>query len=311
MSDKYPLSYTYRGQAYCRADAVLAPVFDNVYVFDIADGCRIKMRRTNIGAHSNARYLSEIMDRDEMREMIEYAKQYQRYPLMVETHIGWGIFLPFLVPSSSLGMICIPKMGGIPFLRVAKHKKWKIKLTSKTAARQLRSTGIHQGDLEQSEMLWSILSECFFDIPRMFEIHGKIIPTLEERIYALSYYSAHPVRIFCKEDMISLEPFDFGLFVSYILVFLLSARAEKGVGETDVCFEACNSGFAVKLFMSAPKGARMIDRAAKLMSSVADRNNMLFEFMRTDTTATCRLIPIRKDWSYLGIKSPDDEYKNG
>lgn len=305
MSGKYPLLHTYHGQGYYRADAVCSPILDNVYVFDIADGCRIKVRRTSIDAHSNARYLSEIMDRDELREVIDYAKQYPSYPMMVETYVGWGIFIPFLVPAASLGVICIPKMGGIPFLRVAKSKKWKVKLSSKTAARQLRRTGIHEGDVSQSEALWTRLSEIFFDIPKNFEIHGNIIHKLEERIYALSYYSAHPIRVFCREEIISLESFDFGLFVAYMLVFLLAAGAEKGVGGIDVFFEKCNSGFAVKLFMSAPKSAKSVDRAAKLIERVASRNNMLFEFIRTDSTAICCLIPIRKDWSYLGIKSPE------
>lgn len=282
---------------YC--DSLPQKPTDSCMVFNISKGTRLVASRMREGVIPPAS-LKEIMSADELAFLVEYLNSYAHRPIVVSTSLGFALVFPVLYPSTSLCVMSIADIGGENFLRVAKNQKWDIALSPIAAKRQLRSTGIRAGHVEVSTHLWNMLLGCFAP----FDNIGDYSPheLLEFRAIAITEYVSRRARIMLDASIFASEEIDFPLYLAFILLFVMSGYASGAEECAKISVSDHSHGIEVSI---VEKAGRDRARIVGALSEVCGRDNIPFEYFYEDGRVFARLVPIRKDWAYLGIKSPE------
>ncbi len=289
------------GGGYCESSPG-APA-DSCMVFNMAKGTRLVASRMRAGLAPPSA-LSKIMPAEELAYLIEYLNGYAQRPIAVSTSLGWAVAIPLLYPSTSLCVISVANVGGENFLRVAKNQKWDIALSPLAAKRQLRSTGIRAGHAEESLRLWNTLCDCFSPFPDASDFGCSPSALLRARALSVSEYVSRRARIKVEDALFASEELDLPLYLAFILLFVLNGYADRA----EECAKISVSDHAHGIeAVIVEKAGRDRARIAGFLSDVCSRANIPFEYFYEDGRVFARLVPIRKDWAYLGIKSPEKE----
>ena len=289
-----------RSSAGYRDSTVGAPL-DCCMVFNISKGGRLVASRMRAGATAPAS-IKEIMSAEELAFLTEYLGSYAERPAVVRTSLGFAVVITAIYPSTSLCVLSIPTIGGENFLRVAKNQKWDISLSPAAAGRQLRRTGIREGHLEESKRLWTVLCDCF--APRLDTKDRTPEEALEARTVALTEYVSRRARVTLEESVSISKKFDLSLYLAFVLLFTLSGRADRAEECAKISLQQHAHGIEAVI---VEKAGRDRVRIAGTISEICGRGHIPFEYFYEDGRVYTRIVPVRRDWAYLGIKSPGEE----
>ena len=288
-----------RAAGYC--DSIPQKSADSCMVFNISKGARLVASRMRAGVVPPTS-LKEIMSAEELTYLVEYLNSYAQRPVVVSTSLGFAFVFPVLYPSTSFCVMSIADIGGENFLRVAKNRKWDIALSPIAAKRQLRSTGIRAGHAEESERLWNALLGCFAPFGNIADCSPHEL--LRSRTLAITEYVSRRARIMLDASIFATEELDLPLYLAFILLFTMSGYASSAEECAKISVSDHSHGIEVSI---VEKAGRDRARIAGALSEVCGRDNIPFEYFYEDGRVFARLVPIRKDWAYLGIKSPGEE----
>lgn len=298
------LSGKYKDQIYFKQNVRDAYVYDDRCVFDITRGCTFVARCTDKSRKGMGESIYDIMTSDEADELIRYLLSYGEYPMAVSTCFGIALVIPWLVPSSGLGVLAYPCVGAEEICRVAKRKRWKIRLSASVAAMRLRSSKKSYREEDECIREWELLHESL--APCHALKLGDITHILEERVYALSYYTGCPVGIVCNDPVEEFGSFDLQLFTALVLVLMMCARAVSQRGEASVAFESNSIGSVIRMSFTVAKYRKKRVFGIEDFSRTAERKNLFFEHIEGENVIHVRFSPVSPDWALLGLKSPDD-----
>ena len=276
---------------------------DSCMVFDMAKGTRLVASRMRAGITPPAS-LSSIMPKEEFVYLTEYLGSYAERPTVVSTLLGWAVVITILYPSTSLCVLSIADIGGENFLRVAKNQKWELSFSPAAIKRQLRSTGIREGHVEESVRLWRMLCDCFSPFPDTAVFGCSPRDVLETRALAIAEYVSRRARITLERSLFASAELDLPLYVAFLLLLMLNGRASKAEECAKISVFDHSHGVEVVI---VEKSGRERARVTGTFSAVCGRGNIPFEYFCEDGRILARIVPIRVDWAYLGIKSPDKE----
>ncbi len=302
------LSGKYKNEIYFKPNVSISEIYDDRCIFDLSRGCKIIVSCADKAYRKMGETIYDVMGIDEAEELRQYLLEYGELPMAVSTDFGIAIAIPWLAPSSSLGILIFPYVGGAELCRVARRKGWKLKLSSAVSAMGLRSSKRSYAEEDTCVRHWELIHEALSPYSSLSNDRlpsGDITAMLEDRVYALSYYTCCPAGLVCHDAVEEFGTFDFSLFTAFVLVFMMCARIVSGRSEISVSFESNSIGTVIRMSFTVAKrkGSKIV--GVDDFRTLAMRKNLFFEYMVGDGVAHVRFSPISPDWALLGLKSPD------
>ena len=283
------------------SDSVPSEPLDSCMVFDLSKGGRLVASRMR-GKIKAADFLSDIMSADELAFLTDYLNGYGELPVMVSTARGFAVAITLLYPSTSLCVLSFPSIGGENFLRVVKNQRWNIALSPVAERRQLRRTGIREGHIEECVRLRNLLSNCF--APCVDSIEYSRSEFLKRRTLFIAEYVSRRSRITLGDSVVISNDFDLPLFISFVLLLTLGGRASRADECAKISLREHACGIETVI---VEKPGQDHSRISETLADICGRANIPFECFVKDGRLCTRIVPVRRDWAYLGIKSPEKE----
>lgn len=274
------------------------PVRDSCFVFDMSRRGRLVACRTGRITQS-PRGIGDIMSEDELSALEEYLMSYDERPMIVSTLFGWALAISWMFPSTSLCILSVADIGGEAFFRVASKEGWDVALSPSAAKRRFRITGIREGHREESRRLWLSLSVCFAPICHERDVACE----LRDRALAIAAYVSREARVSVDKLISVPDEIDAPLYVAFLLLLMLGGKASAACECAKISVSDRERGIeAVIIEQTGRRGARIFE----LLSEICGRSNAPFEYFCEDGRVYSRIVPLRRDWAYLGIKSPEE-----
>lgn len=283
-----------------------APIYDSYFVFDMALGGSFVCGR-NISKRSySISSVFDIMSDEECKFAFEYAKSYTSVPAAVSTRFGIALLLPHLAPSSSLFAVVAPRVRGDVLCKVMRIDKKEPVYSPEALTKIKRRVSLKDGELDECRELISRIESVFVDVSEEPMLSGNIDDTVIDRAFEISCYAGCPIGILCGESLKAIGDFDYSLFVGMLFVLLTCARRVSPKKEASLVIEQTSYGsvFTVSFELSGVSQDRLYE--VDSCRRIASRKNILFEVMADNKVAHVRFSPISHEWSYLELKSPEN-----
>ena len=132
--------------------------------------------------------------------------------------------------------------------------------------------------------------------------------SLSDRILCLSWLTGCPVLSSLEKNVETEENFDGALFDVFLLLTLLLCRRVSSSRVATVSSEqlACGTSVCVRIPLDPSVSCPVETWEMGCLRAIADRKRIPFDYTVTDLFLILRFAPVRVDWSYLGIKQPEE-----
>ncbi|MBQ9112252.1 MAG: hypothetical protein IJY08_01590 [Clostridia bacterium] len=302
----YSRNLTRRVDKYDKRSIMTAEILDSCYIFDISDGGSLVASRVADGKRRIGDTLFDLISPAEADFLLSHCKSYTSQPAVINTRYGIAVVFPHLMPAASCCVLCFPTMGGDEFC-IALSRLRRAHCVSPEAGRVLKRRRMPDGGcLTRCRILLERTDAVFSGTEVLFECSGDITDIVADRIYDISCYAACPAGVVCGDALISVGDFDFSLFVCFIVILMFCARCVSPMRAVSVTIEQTEYGAAVTVSFEVFAGID-VDGLEEIRSCrrMAFRRNLLFEVMSGDSVVHIRFSPVRREWSYLELKSPE------
>lgn len=305
MFDKV-ISGIYQGKLYQKKDVRESESFYNYHIFDISDGCSFVAEKITDGSRPLGDSLYSIMPPELISETVSHMKSYTEIPMFVRTDRGIALLLSHLVPCASLGILIFPYFGGDRLLRIYKHKRWGVAYGTGTETISVRYSKNCVKYTPLAETLYERISSAFGWTTSAFatDMCGDITSCLEDRIYAMSYFTGCPVGIVCNEPIKVVAEFDFPMFTVFLLIMSTVVCRVSPNNELSVTLSKSDDEVEIRIDFVSNGRALSRDISLQALKRIMDRKRMCIVPFGQDNIANYKFYPTVRDWSLLGIKSP-------
>ena len=292
--------------------------FEDFLVFDVSDDGRIVAGRAPVSRMS---WLGDSLwshmswtDRESVRSFL---LSYESRPMIAKTDLGIALILPALMPGASAGVAVFPQMNPSALFQLLIRDKdsflWSGELRNQEKGRMTKE--MRRRAPELAETLREIRF-CFGNLePSEIQAGERIESALIQRARLLSRFVGCPVRITEYEPLTNYGEFDFSMFSAFVLGVLCFCRRLIPLREAELLLCRHPDGVSVTIRMAChcPGAKRMPELI--WLESLASRKYMLLEQSLSPSVLQLRMVPTRHDWSYLGLKEPNQmrrkEFENG
>lgn len=278
---------------------------EEIILFDVADGGRILGGRgTEATRKAWGTCFWEHVSREAGEKAREYLFSFPKEALLLQTDLGTVLLRADLMPAASMGIAVLPL--GDPTASLSLLGNRPAALWSERIPKQ-KGVGRKNRLREQREnQILEILTEmdqCFGN--RWSRTNEN---ELSQRINTLSQWVGCPVESELLTDREEWEAWDLPSFCAFLLVALCMCR--RWAPSRELRLQVPPFGTEPSLILQMPPGLRTEGRPPELiwMEALANRQNMLLERSVSLTGLQLRIVPIRRDWAYLGIKAPKIGY---
>jgi hypothetical protein len=125
---------------------------------------------------------------------------------------------------------------------------------------------------------------------------------LYKRIYAVSHITGCPVESIDEEtDGADYTKTDLPLFVAFLFCFLAFAKRNSPLRSVDISLASSSSSAVITISFEAQGSITLSDELVE-WEELSSERNMMFGFSVEDNRASITFHPLRRDWSYLGLK---------
>lgn len=294
---------------YDKRSLINAYTLDTCLIFDIADGGSLVCSRacSNIGnGRITCGTLFDIMSDKEVEFLFSYCRSYTNIPAAVNTKYGIAILYPHLVPASSCCVLSIPGMGGEAYTLALMRTGNPLILSDEVSSILHRRKVIKEDCLERCNLLMESTSGVFDGSELSVDGEG-MTAAVADRIHEISRYAGCYAGVICGESLNSAVQFDNPLFISFTLILLCIARGVSARRDAGVALEQTQYGAVITVSFAASDRVKLEElESFAACRRIADRRNLLFEIMVSDSVVHIRFSPVRREWSYLELKSPDE-----
>lgn len=308
MFDKV-ISGIYEGKLYQKKDVRESKPFYNYHIFDISDGCSFIAEKITDGSRPLGDSLYSIMQPELISETVSHMKSYTEIPMFVRTDRGIALLLSHLVPCASLGILIFPHFGGDRLLRIYKHKQWDAVYGAGTESVPVRYSKNSIKHTPLAEMLYERISSAFGWTTSAFatDLRGDVTSYLENRIYAMSHFTGCPVGVVCNYPIEVIGEFDFPIF--NVILLIMSTVVCRVCPNNELSVALSKSDDEVEIRIDFVSDGRALNRDVSLqaLKRIMDRKRMCIVPFAQDNIARYKFYPTVRDWSLLGIKSPDSK----
>ena len=292
------------------AEEIMATLHtDACYLFDLYDDGMLIASRAPACKSPQSESICTYFEPTVWDEIRTHLLSYSMLPMVVDSRLGTGIVLPTLVPTASLGILCIPDIPRDLLIRLAKSGACGefvcASSTSDIRARMSKRTNARMKDFEA----WmSCLKQVFYDLslPESRDVRKPINALLHDRMLEAARYVGCPITWQDRSDLVSYGDFDYPLFVAFFVTVLCLTRRVASDRSVCVSLGMTSFGGTISVTMAKREELRVEEMQELLcLRGIAERKNILFDYAEEEGTLCIRLSPVSKDWSYLELKAPD------
>lgn len=259
---------------------------------------------------------AELADVKTERELAAFLRSYDNRFMLCELKGRAAIVVPSMYPSSSLALVLIfddERYTLSEILRILESSPIAdiLVLSKQISAPPARMTDALRKKNERVCELCFELRACFIDALSSENGGGEPVglESLRRGTLGLSRLIGVPVSFGESEDAQDGSGFDrtdLPLFYSFLLTFLLSARSRAPKRRADVTVGQ-QSRAAMLTVCFDSDGPMSLSNEILVWERLASDRNMYFEYYCEGSRLSVSFHPLRRDWSYLGLKQ-DFEY---
>lgn len=275
------------------------------YIYDLANNGSLITYAASAYKGKKAEGLFDSLSEEDRREWEEYLKSYRMTPAIADTCMGTAILLPYLMPSSSLVMVCIPRVKRNDLIKLALRDIRQPILLGE-GIRSVERGRLHDATGEMKEEYEGFMKQverCYGNAEYgTLPIPGEVGTLLTQRLQALSELLEYPVHVKCVPKIMNYGEVDVGYFLAYCTVMISMAKMDLPAGEAEFTLEEKTYGCSVSLMLSGWKRIQRTPKDVLWMDSIASRKRILFEVTLMPEGVFFHFSPMSKDWSYLGLK---------
>lgn len=215
---------------------------------------------------------------------------------------------PSLYPSSTLGIALAfdgEDISGEDILRLAAEEEYKqaFVFDESIELRPSRMSDRLESLKPRFSELFCRLSRSLFDMEALRDADAaRAREELISRIYAVSELVGCSVEYLSEEgESNDYSATDLPLFVAFLISFFACARENAPLRSVGVSLFSSSSAATVSVRFETQRSLILSPVLIEWESLCADRN-MTFSYAREGQRAEISFQPLRRDWSYLGLK---------
>lgn len=284
----------------------------DMYVFSLYG------RHYFVGGRARYSHLSAPPDFEAIRQSVGesfldlYLMGYRKSLYVTKFSDGVYAFIPSLVPSSSIYVVLRFAMSAETFKSLLRYTEIYdiFELSPDMKDIRCRISKKVRDIADGFAAHCDEISDCFLGLDG-FRSTANIDPelALEElkgQIERLARFVGCDFEIFCDENICVTET-DFSLFSAFTLIMLVEGRLRSAERRVEIHLSELSGAAVIKVSFALEDKLADIPKAILAMDHGAAERNMLFEYGYEDKEHKrfyARFHPLRRDWSYLGIKQP-------
>ena len=246
--------------------------------------------------------------REQMAEINEHLRSYTEKILLTEKEGRiWG-FLSSVFPSSTLCPLLVTDeaiLSAADLLSLVKEDELQgyFTLSDSISARPSRMSERLVDLKERYKEFFDALISAFSRMSALDETDAESArDELYKRIYAVSRITGCPVESIDEEtDGADYTKTDLPLFVAFLFCFLAFAKRNSPLRSVDISLDSSSSSAVITISFEAQGSITLSDELVEWEALSAERN-MMFGFDVEDSRLSITFQPLRRDWSYLGLK---------
>lgn len=244
----------------------------------------------------------------QIEEINEHLRSYTEKILLTEKEGRiWG-FLPSTFPSSTLCPLLVTDeaiLSGADLLRLVKEEELQeyFTLSDSISTRPSRMSERLVDLKERYKEFFNALISAFSRMSALDETDAESArDELYKRIYAVSRITGCPVESIDEEtDGADYTKTDLPLFVAFLFCFLAFAKRNSPLRSVDISLDSSSSSAVITISFEAQGSITLSDELVE-WEELSSERNMMFGFSVEDNRASITFQPLRRDWSYLGLK---------
>ena len=244
----------------------------------------------------------------QIEEINEHLRSYTEKILLTEKEGRiWG-FLSSVFPSSTLCPLFVTDeaiLSAADLLRLLREEELQeyFTLSDSISTRPSRMSERLLGIKERYGEFFDALISAFSRMSVLDNVGAEDArDELYKRIYAVSRITGCPVEsIDEKVEDSDYTKTDLPLFVAFLFCFLAFAKRNSRFRSVDISLDSSSSSAVITISFEAQGSITLSDELVEWEALSAERN-MMFGFSVEDNRASITFQPLRRDWSYLGLK---------
>lgn len=244
----------------------------------------------------------------QIEEINEHLRSYTEKILLTEKEGRiWG-FLSSVFPSSTLCTLLVTDeaiLSAADLLRLLREEELQgyFTLSDSISTRPSRMSERLVDLKERYKEFFDALISAFSRMSALDEIDAESArDELYKRIYAVSRITGCPVESIDEEtDGADYKKTDLPLFVAFLFCFLAFAKRNSRLRSVDVSLASSSSSAVITISFEAQGSITLSDELVE-WEELSSERNMMFGFSVEDNRASITFQPLRRDWSYLGLK---------
>lgn len=292
-------------------DEVICRIYrDDLYIIDAASGYSVLSSRASSGRKTDGSRFTELLNARRRDIMKKYMTSFDSRPLLIKTSLGYAFVINGIFPSSLLGVVIIPHTDKETFVSLASrglfddciagHEEFPI-------GNDKPLTDSEQIHIATINSTFDRFKPCLIDFVQNMGhdySNSDFGLILKKQIYRLSALCGCPVTLECDGEPEFRRNFDYQIFTAYLMLSMLGARQVAPDRKIYVKLENLKAGPCVSVrFASMPHLTEPLPRELVVLINIADRLNIIFEYLIKEDSVFMRLCPVRKDWSLYELKS--------
>lgn len=250
----------------------------------------------------------EGISEDLKREIREHLCSYTEDILICEADGRALLIIPSLYPSSSL---CLAlgfeteqlTLGEILRLRECEECPRIFRVSKQIVASSARMTPMLRQKSEEFFSLVRELEDIFCKIGSLSADTCKAKREIFARAQKIAYFVGCPIErideLWCEGDACSLT--DLPLYTAFLLSALILARRHAPNRSARIELRAMSSAAEVSVIFKSDEPLELSDAMLE-WERLSSERNMLFGCETRDGEYRITFHPLRRDWSYLGLK---------
>lgn len=244
----------------------------------------------------------------QIEEINEHLRSYTEKILLTEKEGRiWG-FLSSVFPSSTLCPLLVTDeaiLSGADLLRLVKEEELQeyFTLSDSISTRPSRMSERLVDLKERYKEFFNALISAFSRMSALDETDAESArDELYKRIYAVSRITGCPVESIDEEtDGADYTKTDLPLFIAFLFCFLAFAKRNSPLRSVDISLASSSSSAVITISFEAQGSITLSDELVE-WEELSSERNMMFGFSVEDNRASITFQPLRRDWSYLGLK---------
>lgn len=279
--------------------------FEHCYLFDMQkQQCVVAYRAPSKDAPIPTT-VSDRLTAEEWDVMEKHLMKVVEQPLICRCGGELCILVPSLAGSASLGLLIFPHMEEERFLCLARRDADFFAFAPGCEPPTgCRSSAKTRAMLPQYEAILRDIRCCLCNLlpTSPYGVERDIGERLAALVADLSSFCGCPVRLAQNGPLLDHGDLDVSLLTAFLLMSLLMARRISRDRRAEVILTQSREGCSATVRFAMAEDEQDYWLEHSTLSEIANQKNLLFEAGYADGLCELRLLPMRVDWSYLGLK---------